>query len=404
MAGFTCIMRALGRPEPPQTVRRDDDAALRSDETTPVAPLPPQLSARHLAVPRVEETDRPKRHFKTVYRDEDGKRHRTSIGADRVLSRAECLERARNGKLRCAYAESKALNAQLVKLSEKVAAKSTVRIPALTGALRKLEKAVTSKTQEAAARGVEHALSTESCKGKLTPSHHLAMACSGEFTTTSKARRFDCDEHTVRRSQSAAAHAAMLALEVLLISTLCQLREAPPVWAVCNQAWDETAHTLIVYVGKEPIRSTWQIMVYCATFAWMLADGSTHYLPCTLPPLPLPNNQAPSMWQAMTGHDFLRPIMTFRAGLMTLAHRGVSINTLDCASSNTKLVAHELAEDTSAWQDTCPCFSHQTCIAFKNVWFSIFGHALLNNLFAVTMFFANGEPFIAVRTGCPRIR
>jgi len=236
---------------------------------------------------------------------------------------------------------------------------------------------------------------------RLTGAQHVAISCSGDAQASAAGRQFDVDGHTIRRSLSSSAHAVLLAQELMLIGTIAQLRERPPDYAAANPVWDETGHQLLVRVRGQPVRSTWQVMIISVCFAWGWNGGESDHCEVVVPPIPVPNTQGPTLWKALTGHPFMQPIVTFRKELFRLAKQSAAVNSADMASSNRKLEAHELETEPDSLIDSFPCLSHQNFIGYLAMLMSVFTAALLNNLYAATMFIRMGNHLLRCAIAIP---
>ena len=197
-----------------------------------------------------------------------------------------------------------------------------------------------------------------------------------------------------RRCQAAVAHANLLAQEVLFWGLESPLNEKPPDWAGAAPMWDETGESVRVRVGNVVIKSTWQVMLVGMTFIWGWNNPamSPQYITAIIPPLPVPNTQAASLWRTLTNHVFMRPILRFKRFLAAVSAIFFNLNCTDQASSNTKLQDWELQQIPHTWiSDSMPCMNHQTFLAYLYMVFACIGLGLINNMYACAMFLRMGN-------------
>ena len=358
----------LGRPE----LDLFSVAAAASNESAPALPEPEPPPAPAELVPTLPPVNR-KRRYVTTY-DTDGKRHRTVDGA-LPQTRGECLARARAAKAEKALKDCKTDMAKVLESSiADIAAKSNVRLDVKTvkpqlkkgrffnsmaGLLQKLGRGRTAKAKR---------------RATFSATQLVEMASAEEASMRSICRSFKCGKPTAYRSLRGVAMARLIAQEALMNATIKRLKARCAnsglklSMAQLCKLFDETQEKIKVSVKGKCHTAPWNVFVATFLFYWKFPGESPEHFLFIVPPIPVPNTKAESLWAALHAHRFFKVVMDFRRELFSLAEENQEVSTVDQASSNKRLHGHELTTATEAGinHSTIDCSNH-------NIWLGMMG-------------------------------
>ena len=238
-----------------------------------------------------------------------------------------------------------------------------------------------------------HRISKATCR--YSPQRMIQIAFERN-THKASARVNEASAKTIRRIITFVGAIVLMSQWSMVERCLNQL---PSLDYACSfLSWDETGERV---THPDYGSQVFHIFVCKVVLLWgcCLQQSAAMSVEFLMPPMLLPSTSADSIWNAMMFNPVMKRIRDIRALLSSRATYNWVIHTIDKASGNLRLEAHELnVMDKAVFKDTMYCCSHQNHLIHGSLFGAVFGLSLLNDVYACALFFRMGCHFMRFTT------